>query len=221
MEPQDFSDFTVYKKQKQKRNKSNQDNNILILFISSFLIMLVLFTGIAKHMTPEVNVGVDEESNTELKESGLGVKHFIDDRLKSIQMEDRGELKNARKNDLETENIKQDEYFSPELDEKVKLPSAQTKKVSKTEKVEPQKKLEPIKYTPTSFKVVVGRYTSLDQAKVSQTIVQETMPSVTPYVKQIGGYYTLQMGVFSSKEKANNLSSELLKNHFPARIIEE
>lgn len=220
MEPQDFSDFAVYKKRKQKN--ANSQNNILILFVSSFLIMLVVFTGIAKHLTPEVNVGVDEDSSAEVKESGLGVKRFIDDRLKAIQMEDQGALKASR----EGKKTGDEEYFSPELDERVRIPTVglQPKVELKTKQpsTQPQtKKLEEITYVPTVLKVVVGRYSNIEQAKVAQSILQESGINVSPFVKQIGSFYTIQVGSFSTRAKAEVLTSELLRNHFPARIIEE
>ena len=87
--------------------------------------------------------------------------------------------------------------------------------------VQPQKQIETPIATPvvTNIKVVVGSYSSIDQAKVAQSILQEADLGVTPFVKNIQGMYTLQVGSFSSEQKAQSLANELLKNNFPARII--
>ena len=196
--------------------------------------MLVFFIGAARHMTPNVDVAIGEDSATDAKETGLGVKGFIDNRLKAIQSEDSDSLvkkieeKKLSKFDEDDEN----EYFSKDLEEKVKIPVKKVKQeVEKIQKevvemppkpiVQPQKQIETPIATPvvTNIKVVVGSYSSIDQAKVAQSILQEADLGVTPFVKNIQGMYTLQVGSFSSEQKAQSLANELLKNNFPARII--
>ena len=59
----------------------------------------------------------------------------------------------------------------------------------------------------------------MEQAKVAQTILSEAGLGVTPFIKNLNGNYTLQVGSFSSEEKAQNLTDELLRNNFPARIL--
>ena len=77
--------------QNLKRYKKQKDvtaQNVLTVFTTTFLIMLVFFIGAAKHITPSVDVSIGEESAAETKETGIGVKGFIDNRLKAIQSED-------------------------------------------------------------------------------------------------------------------------------------
>jgi len=232
--------------QNLKRYKKQKDvtaQNILTVFVTTFLIMLVFFIGAAKHITPSVDVAIGEDSTTDAKESGLGVKGFIDNRLKAIQSEDTSEMAKKLEEKVTSafEEEDEDNYFSKELEEKVKIPIVKKVKqeittlkdideekptVKPTSVPQPkpsvtsaQKTTTETTSTPTSIKVVVGNYHSLDQAKVAQSILQESALGVSPFIKNINGIYTLQVGSFSSEEKAQALTNELLKNNFPARII--
>ena len=225
-------EYQTYKRYKKQKDVTAQ--NILTVFTTTFLIMLVFFIGAARHMTPNVDVAIGEDSATDAKETGLGVKGFIDNRLKAIQSEDSDSLvkkieeKKLSKFDEDDEN----EYFSKDLEEKVKIPVKKVKQeVEKIQKevvemppkpiVQPQKQIETPIATPvvTNIKVVVGSYSSIDQAKVAQTILQESSLGVTPFIKNIHGSYTLQVGSFNSEAKAQSLANELLKHNFPARIV--
>ena len=174
-------EYQTYKRYKKQKDVTAQ--NILTVFTTTFLIMLVFFIGAARHMTPNVDVSIGEDSATDAKETGLGVKGFIDNRLKAIQSEDSDflvkkiEEKKLSKFDEDDEN----EYFSKDLEEKVKIPVKKVKQeVEKIQKevvemppkpiVQPQKQIETPIATPvvTNIKVVVGSYSSIDQAKVAQ-----------------------------------------------------
>ncbi len=221
--------------QSYKRYKKNKDvtaQNVLTVFTTTFLIMLVFFIGAARKITPNVDVSIGEDSAVDAKESGLGVKGFIDNRLKAIQSEDSNimtkKIEEAR-NKFEEDD--EDEYFDNTLEEKVKLPVKKVKQEVKQVAQEVQQSQEqktvaqppkpveiPTAYNPV-VKVVVGSYSSIDQAKVAQSILQESGLGVTPFIKNIQGTYTLQVGSFSSEAKAQSLANELLKHNYPARII--
>ncbi len=223
--------------QSYKRYKKNKDvtaQNILTVFTTTFLIMLVFFIGAARRMTPSVDVSIGEDSAVDAKESGLGVKGFIDNRLRAIQSEDTNVMaKKVEEARNKFEEDDEDEYFDKTLEEKVKIPvkkvKQEVKQVTqdvqqvqqehKTVTTAPPKPVEiPSAYNPV-IKVVVGSYSSIDQAKVAQSILQEAGLGVTPFVKNIQGTYTLQVGSFSSEAKAQSLANELLKHNYPARII--
>lgn len=234
-----YPEYKEYKK--YKKNKDVTSRNVLTVFITTFLIMLVFFIGAAKRISPDVDVSIGEDHEIVKKESGLGVKGFIDNRLKAIQSEDtisesQAEKNKIKKAEVEEDEISEDKYFSKELEQKVTIPVKTTKEdnikdVEKKEnnvdevvknKVELETKQPEVKpvHNPIT-KVVVGNYSSIDQAKVAQSILQEAGLGVTPFIKNIHGSYTLQVGSFSSEEKAKSLVDELLKNNFPAKIIKE
>ena len=76
---------------------------------------------------------------------------------------------------------------------------------------------------PTSsvrtYKVYVGSYDSAAQAEVAKTILAESGLSAATFVKNVNGVYTLQVGSYSSQDKAFAAAQDLLKNNFPARVV--
>ena len=226
-EPQDYNEepkqhsHISYKEYKKKVTKN--PNEGAMIFVSTFFILLLLFLGIAKQISPEVDVQIGEEETVSTEEEIA--KSSIDDRLKLLQEEDAGKTK-------------QEDSFEPELDEKVKLPDKQSKVQEETEAVVlPEKeatpkpaetasqapKVEPkaVAQPTTTTKVVVGYYASKDQAEVAKGIILESGLNISPFVRNIGGAYTIQVGSYSSREKAQSMVNDLLRNNFPARIIVE
>lgn len=214
---------------KYKKERRNNFQNFFLLFVSAFLVMLLFFTAVAKHLSPEVDVAIGDEEEVEAKENGLGVKRFIDDRLKFIQQEDQGIVKKAVDKRVEQETLKErmtDDTLVPELDEKVVIPYAIQKQDKQlpniAEKTAQKIESKPAEPTYNSiFKVVVGKYATVEQARVAQSILQDSDVGVSSFIKTINGTYTLQVGSFTERSKAEQLLNELLRNSFPARIIQE
>ena len=265
--------YTDYKKRVGKRN-----NQGMIIFVSAFFMMLLIFLGIAKQMSPDVDVSIGDNEMTREEM----VKSSVDDRLRLIHMED---------NSFDST----DDTFSPELEEKVRIPesvdnsddwvdlSAANKKKEETTKKAPEidkttqseldetmrhhqeimknlNNMKPVQPTPVtgaqssmpssvsmntnivkpvevkkvpvpaptapqaktiSAKVVVGNYATMEQAQVAKGIISEAGLNIDPFVRNIGGTYTIQTGSFTSKEKAQAAANDLLRNNFPARVIIE
>ena len=208
---------------KYKKDKKNNYQSLFLLFLTAFLVMLLFFTAVARHLSPEVDIAIGDEEEVEPKETGLGVKRFIDDRLKFIQQEDQGVVKQAIDKKVEDETIKErmtEGTLVPELDEKVVIPYA----IQKQEVEKPVQKVEPKPVTPTYnkiLKVCVGKYATVEQARVAQSILQDSDVGVSSFIKMVNGSYTLQVGSFTERSKAEQLLNELLRNSFPARIIQE
>lgn len=213
-------------KEYQKKVTKNPNEGIII-FVSAFFILLLLFLGIAKQISPEVDVSIGDEnavSNEEVAPSS------VDERLKLLQDEDKG-----------SEN-KEDETFATELDEKVVLP--EHKKDGKTQEdtvkeeiplAVPDKEANPkpsetasvapkpttVQQQTVSAKVVVGYYATKEQAEVAKGIIAESGMNISPFVRNIGGAYTIQVGSYTTREKAQSVANDLLRNNYPARIIME
>lgn len=199
-------------KQYQKRVTKKSTNEGVMIFVSAFFIMLLLFLAIAKQISPDVDVviGTDTEQNS------------VDDRLRTLQQEDDA---GPAVSDDTTEQT--DQMFTPELDEKVQIPSdtknaaappTADKPVVKPD--EQQKPLEmPVDQPTVMAKVVVGSYATEEQARVAKDILTDS--GLSPFIRTVNGMYTLQVGSYSTREKAQNIAGELSKSGYPARVILE
>lgn len=232
-------DYLSYERYKKK--KDNNPNKKMSIFLTTFFATLLVFTVVAKSLSPNVDVTIGDESETEAKETGLGVKKFIDERLKMIQMDDSSS--NASKKDTKKPITDDEGYesYSQTAEEKVNIPkrnndideevleepmSQVSTPVARPQPPRPTAKdLSKPFDTPTPqpriSKVYVGRYATLEQAKVAQEILMDSGLNITPFVKNTGSYYTLQIGSYTSRAKAEGLASELQRNSFPARIVQE
>lgn len=212
-----------YKEYQKKVTK--KPNEGIVIFVSAFFILLLLFLGIAKQLSPEIDVAIGDDDNATSKESVD--KTSVDDRLRLLQQEDEGS--------------KKDETFATDLDEKVVLPDS--KKDSKaqdtavqenpiklpdkeanpkpTETASPTPRTAQVQQHTVSAKVVVGYYSTKEQAEVAKGIIAESGLNITPYVRNIGGAYTIQVGSYATREKAQSVANDLLRNNYPARIIME
>lgn len=207
-----------------------------IVFLSVLIIGILIFLGFAKILSPNVDVEIaDKEEYSDIEEDNTQ-QGVIDERLKHLQAEDDAKA---------VESPKEDSLFVPELDEAIVLPTQIKKTIgemedemlndkNKKEKVEAPKKENltdikppahhetkaPAPVAVSSYRVVVGSYATEKQAEVAKSIMSDAGLGITPIIKNIGGTYTLQVGVFSTKEKAQQSVNNLLKNNFPARIAE-
>ncbi len=80
---------------------------------------------------------------------------------------------------------------------------------------------KPVQQVNTASKVVVGYYATKEQAEVAKGIIAESGLNISPFVRSIGGAYTIQVGSYSTREKAQTVVNDLLRNNYPARIIVE
>src|SRR5574344_1511728 len=214
MKTPDYMSYNKYKKTKKEGN----GQKIFVIFVTSFFSMLLIFFAIVSRFSPDINLELDNENTLEAKDTGLGVKHFIDERLKSIQMEDN--MAGVSK-PIETVQKTKDfmantvDSFSKELDEKVMLPPSARKEEdtadeaksvlssqNKSQAVKTQTQTQQKSDVSRPAKVVVGYYNTRDQAKVAQGILIDSGLNVVPFIKDLGGAYTLQIGSYASKAKA-------------------
>lgn len=79
-----------------------------------------------------------------------------------------------------------------------------------------------VQHEPSSInKVMVGSYTDLTEArKVSQELTDSNL-NVTPFIREVNGAYSLQVGTFSNPQKAAKLAGDLRKRNLAPRIIQD
>lgn len=155
-----------YKDYKKMLKSSNKKYG-LRLFFWAFCILLLIFLGIAKTMSPDVDITLGDESNNEMSiesEDYYTPRGEIDDRLRDIQMED--ELSPAGSESLEVED-----------GEKVSIPE-HTNRFEGTENKLPEELLG-----QKAVKDVVGPVQSpvegLNRQDTSAHQVQQNHPSQT------------------------------------------
>lgn len=211
-------------KEYQKKVTRNPNEGIII-FVSAFFILLLLFLGIAKQISPEVDVSIGDESSAPVETVDKGT---VDERLKLLKDEDNG-LGQSDEN-----------MFADELEEKVVIPDTAKQENNVQEPVKEEEPITlpdkeaspkpaetaspaPVAQTQTvqTAKVVVGYYSTKEQAEVAKGIIAESGMNISPFVRSIGGAYTIQIGSYSTREKAQSVVNELLRNNYPARIIME
>ncbi len=212
-------------KEYQKKVTKNPNEGIII-FVSAFFILLLLFLGIAKQISPEVDVSIGDETQQTTAEDDDMYKSSVDARLKLLQDED---------------NSQEDKMFNDALEEKVVIPedkktSDKPETASQEEEPvtlpdaeanpKPQETASPAPQSTqvqqnVSAKVVVGYYATKEQAEVAKGIIAESGMNISPFVRSIGGAYTIQVGSYTTREKAQSVVNDLLRNNYPARIIME
>ena len=229
---QNKTHFTASSAPVRRPEKQTSGNRDFTLFISVFIIGVLIILGFAKILSPNVDVEIANEGEyLQLDDNSRG----IDERLHNLKMEDSASV------------VADEEMFSPELDERVVLPKQLHKTAGEieaemlNEKLYEQKVEEPKKVdkkevkadtienkpeyvqtnTPVTARVIVGSYATEKQAEVAKSIIHDAGIGVTPLVKNMGTYYTLQVGSYSSAEKAQQAANNLLKNNFPARVVIE
>lgn len=233
-----------YNQYKKKVKKS--PNKDLVVFSSVFIIGVLTLLGFARILSPNVDVGISDEN--EIAASTVDEEtapSAIDERLKHIQMEDEGKkvededmfspeldekvvLPNHNKKtvgQMEAEmadllNSQKAEQMANEQAHKEQK-SAEQKSIlpQKTQTQSEQAAPAPAPAQIVNAKVVVGTYATEKQAEVAKSIIQDAGVGVTPIVKNLGGYYTLQVGAYTSREKAQQAANNLLKSNFPARVV--
>ena len=195
-------------------------------FLSVFGVLLIIFLGFAKLMSPDVDISLGEDEDVQMEDvDNSGYHGEVDARLKDLQREDDGELVQNSDAAVEEDGLvripkKNEEPVSPKTEDSippVEQPSGEVKSHQPSEAQVPTP-TAPQAQPSVTYRVFVGMYATQAQAEVAKGILQEAGLGVTPRVRQSGSGYTLQVGAFSSKEAATNLSNKLLMNNYPARV---
>ena len=226
----------------KKNLKNSKNKRMLYIFFTTFFLSMFIVGFLIKTLSPSVDVEIgDGQTDVEETESSVPEEQSnVDDRLKWIQFEDNmpGVSKRFEQ--------KQEEMLEPsyEGDVKDKLNNEEKVRESKTTtqpnlltepKQTKQSKLAPpvptssdvnnsVKETVAPIKmtkVYVGYYTNIEQAISVQNRLIDSNLNVSPFVKEVNGYYVVQVGSYANKQKAQTLYSEISTLGFPAKIVSE
>lgn len=133
------------------------------------------------------------------------------------------EFADKNKTSVVEQNSSEKLSLGQKIQDKVqKLKSGDDEKTSsKKDNEEKNKESAPVPKQIVNAKVVVGSYATEKQAEVAKSILQESGLNIVPFVKNVGGSYTLQVGSYSSQEKAQQEANKLLNSNYPARVVLE
>ena len=198
-----------YKKYMKKDART--ESPLLKIFIFSFFGMLLVFTFLIKSFSPTVDTSIGDYQQ-EPAETIEEPKKIVDNRLAMIQSEDQGR---SFSDMMSQGSDTKDNVNTNSASENIQQESPADTTVSVAEALN----------TPspdTVYKVFVGNYTSAEQAKVAKDIITESGTGLNPIVKCIGSNnYTLQVGIFKSKQSAESLLYTVQQNNLPGRIVQD
>ena len=199
------------------------------LFFSVFFILLIVFLGFAKMMSPDIDIVLgDENAQTEeVEQTGA-----VDSRLTEIHMEDNSQfpgddglaIEEGERVVIPTTKKELSVSENPTLDE-----TEYRQTSSSTSEIKPQapshkqeSESAPVPQAQSvNAKVIVGSYASLEQAQVAKGILSDSEAGLNPFIRKINNEYTIQVGSYNSKEKAINAAKILLNKNYPARVLIE
>ena len=221
-------------KAKLKRPKKKKKiAGYIYLFIFVFITALVGITYVINYFSPDVDVEIGNKSSLVLNDEDIGMEvKPIDERLKWIQEEDELPSVAVRENKHgesinkdsivdtskdETENVKEviPPPNKPKTEEKQELPKQdfRTANNSKTSGVIPA----PV---PSLIKVYVGSYSSLEEAMAVQQQINSESHDTMSFIKAInGGKYIVQLGSFSTQEKADTYIQKMKAKGYNPKIL--
>ncbi len=233
-------DYLSYKKQKlnaeaqevQQIRKNDKDPNQFPMFLTVFLVCLMLFVVFVAKYGSKVDIeygkmgeGPYEAPSAEVNEnltSKEDINSGIDSRLKDLQDANRaGRVLGQKETVLKSENNKQEET-------KVQETSKEEKNIQKTEEVKTQaektqveKKVNaPEEHRVVYSKVLLGHYSSYDEAKQAQAKLKADTGSVA-FVRKMGSFYALQVGSYLDPEQAKVTAAKYSNMNYFVSIIED
>lgn len=223
--------------EKKKSLQKAKNKRVLYLFFATFFLSMFIVGFLIKTLSPNVDVEIGDDVDTASEETVEEQPKGVDDRLKWIQFEDNmpGVSKRLSMEENTAEEPSYEGQVKDKLDERVKEFKNPTSKQNDQQENVSSKKLAPpvptssevIKHVNASSeplrmtKVVIGYYSSVEQAISVQNRLIDSNLNISPFVKEVNGYYVVQAGSYANKQKAQTLQAEISGMGFPAKLITE
>ncbi len=103
----------------------------------------------------------------------------------------------------------------------ISSPPAQTQPLSPTvhAPIVP-KQMSALEIPLTPSKVLIGRYTTIEEARKTQAAISGLSPEISPFVKKFNNYYTVQVGSYQSFDTAKAVAGSLKSRGFDVWIFQ-
>ncbi|MCD8024429.1 MAG: SPOR domain-containing protein [Candidatus Gastranaerophilales bacterium] len=248
MEHFDYLTYKKNKHKKQNsvsiKSEGNLTSKICIATFAVIFVLVISFIG-SKSSKIDVEYGRLGSNETEVssdeEESYPHEKFTIDKRLFLIQQEEKGpsESKVIAKNE-QSEVISADEFKmiknnSEEVAQGAErthfaVPKDNTENVDNTETKPVMKPKIPIKpavkqagaldISITPSKVLVGKYSTQEEAKAMQIKLSGAISDTAPFIKKIANIYTVQVGSFDNFDMAKTVAGNLKIKGYDVWILQ-
>ena len=235
----------VENKQKSKRKNKRKKSFLgyLLLFLIVFIACLIGFSHFVKSYSPDVDVSIGNVEEMTLSESDMDFEiKTIDERLRWIKMEDEmpsvavrtteeNEARNKKIEKTKDKNNTKQKNEEKQKTEKVDVLRKDYKQQSPAkielsdvlkDKVDFRKQeVAQVVPAPTlsMTRVYLGYYSSLELAMSAQEKVAADFPEISPYLKNIGGSYIVQLSSFSNKDTANRFIERLKSKGYNPQVM--
>jgi len=210
-------------------DESNDKRKMVFLFLITFGVVILVFTIFLKGISPKADIDIGEDDVQYEQSDNGGFRAQIDQRLRMIQndedmpgvsgrempedivrkykmMNESEEQANKLREEREQEEI---ELESEKITEAIDAKHAAVKNSTDTSTV--------TKPTVTS-RVYVGQFSDMQSAVDMQSDLMNSGIVHTPIIKEVNGYYTVQVGVFSNPESARKMAAQLQSAGFYASV---
>ena len=241
---------TELKSQKNATSRFNIMLQLFIAtFIVMFVVIVIVIMNYSAKMDIEYSKGDLSFNNADpsTSVSGYNISDFddeqrkIDKRLVLIQQEENApsEAKIIQNNKTNKDEVISFEHIkdSQKMDkmEKIKAQNAQSEKKEAssklsevidevkqfTGKVQESKNLQVDDNLTISSKVLIGRFSTFEQAASIQKQIKKQDASLTPFVRKIGDIYSVQMGSYQDFATAKSQAQKLKALGFEVWIYQQ
>lgn len=222
---------------KVPQKPSNAGRNLLLLFFVTFVIVVIVATMFFKSIFANVDVNIGENpvasmnQRSDEEDDDLNIRAQIDQRLKMIQNEE--EMPGVSERGYETdeeivERLRRDETKNRENRDKKEenqIENTEKQNDSENHKFVMDTVLIPPEAPKTTSniisKIYIGQYSDMQRAVEMQANILNSGINVTPIIKEVNGYYTIQAGAFANYDSAKALVEQLNNEGFSAKIVRE
>ena len=233
----------------KQEKKISKLNFLFQIFITTFIIMFIVIVVVIMKYSTKVdieyskNITLDKTKigeNSQLEEDIYEEKQGkIDKRLMLIQQEE-----NAPYEAKIIEKQNSEEIINPiHLEKNQKIEQSEKNKEIKQQKEEKGDILKPKitnridelknnsakkteetalnKNITIMSKVLIGRYSSLEEAQKAQAEIKSLNSSATPFVKKVGDVFSVQMGSYQDFSVAKNHAQSLKSKGYDVWIYQQ
>lgn len=227
------------------RKKSQKFTALFKLFFATFIVMfiviIVLIMNYSSRMDIEYTKGELTRSNTDTVNTVSGYENYtedeqrkIDSRLTLIQQEENAP--SEAKIILDKGDVKEESIIDPiHIEESKKIDKIEKQKLMNEQTAQEKQPLKfgEIKNKNSSTndniennvtimsKVLIGRFSSFEEAQTVQNEIKSRNPSLSPYVKKIGNIYGIQMGSYQDFSAAKNQAQALKSEGYDVWIYQQ